>query len=213
MKTVLPWILVLGLGAALGAVYFSGTKKDAELAKLRETSQEAEQLRTELAEAKDQAKLQQNEVEGLRKDQTELLRLRNEVGKLRDQNAELSRQAQTAQTQAERAQAQAAQAVQTGAQQLQQLQSENQQLRSVTAQTVQVAQQNACINNLRQLDGAKQQWALENGKTADAVPTAQDLAPYLKDNKMPVCPAGGTYTLNAVNQPPACSIPGHVLPK
>ena len=29
-----------------------------------------------------------------------------------------------------------------------------------------VSMQNACINNLRQIDAAKQQWALENGKKA-----------------------------------------------
>jgi hypothetical protein len=42
-----------------------------------------------------------------------------------------------------------------------------------------VTDRNTCINNLRQIDAAKNQWA-ENGKTADAVPTAQDIAPYIK---------------------------------
>ena len=73
------------------------------------------------------------------------------------------------------------------------------------------SQANACINNLRQLDAAKHQWALENGKTADAAPNPQDLAPYLKDNVLPLCPAGGLYTLGAVSQPVTCSIPGHTL--
>ena len=40
---------------------------------------------------------------------------------------------------------------------------------------------NTCINNLRQIDAAKQQWALENSKTDDAVPTALELLPYLRD--------------------------------
>jgi prepilin-type N-terminal cleavage/methylation domain-containing protein len=30
------------------------------------------------------------------------------------------------------------------------------------------AQKNACINNLRQIDGAKEQWALENKKSSGA---------------------------------------------
>jgi hypothetical protein len=72
------------------------------------------------------------------------------------------------------------------------------------------SQQNACINNLRQLDAAKNQWALEKGKTATDVPTKEDLLPYLRN--WPVCPAGGTYTINAVGEPPTCSIPGHQLP-
>jgi len=72
------------------------------------------------------------------------------------------------------------------------------------------AQQNACINNLRQLDAAKNQWALENAKKSTDVPTKQDLLPYLR--KWPVCPAGGTYTIGAVGEPPTCSVAGHVLP-
>jgi hypothetical protein len=80
------------------------------------------------------------------------------------------------------------------------------------AQT-EVAQRNACINNLRQIDAAKQQWALENSKTDEAVPVALDLVPYLKGNVFPVCPSGGTYTINSVGVPPTCSIPGHVLPQ
>jgi competence protein ComGC len=75
----------------------------------------------------------------------------------------------------------------------------------------QVSQQNACINNLRQIDAAKQQWALENNKQATDVPTWDDLKPYLRE--IPHCPAGGTYTINAVGDPPHCSVPGHVLPR
>jgi hypothetical protein len=83
---------------------------------------------------------------------------------------------------------------------------------------------NACINNLRQIDAAKQEWALENGKKGDAVPTVQDLTPYIRngvytvpDRKpytsngvLPTCPAGGTYTIGAVSNSPVCTIPGHI---
>jgi len=74
------------------------------------------------------------------------------------------------------------------------------------------SQQNACINNLRQIDAAKNQWALEKGKTADAVPTADDIKVYLMHNQLPRCPQGGTYTLGPVSETPKCSVPGHVLP-
>ena len=73
------------------------------------------------------------------------------------------------------------------------------------------AQQNTCINNLRQLDAAKQQWALENGKTTTDTPTKDDLLPYLK--QWPTCPAGGTYTIGSVGENPTCSIPKHRLPE
>jgi hypothetical protein len=74
----------------------------------------------------------------------------------------------------------------------------------------QTAQKNACINNLRRIDGAKQQWALEKNKSGSDVPTRAELLPYLGD-QFPVCPAGGRYILNDVADGPQCSIPGHSL--
>jgi prepilin-type N-terminal cleavage/methylation domain-containing protein len=52
------------------------------------------------------------------------------------------------------------------------------------------SQKNACINNLRQIDGAAQQLALENKLAASATVTTTDLVPYLK--AAPVCPAAGS---------------------
>jgi len=73
-----------------------------------------------------------------------------------------------------------------------------------------VAMRNVCLSNLHQINGAMQSWALDNNKPADAVVTLQDLSPYLKTPL--VCPAGGTYRLGKVSEPPTCSIPGHALP-
>ena len=61
------------------------------------------------------------------------------------------------------------------------------------------SQKNACINNLRQIDGAMQQWALENKAAPAATVSFSDIQPYLKNSV--ICPAGGTafgdsYTLN-----------------
>ena len=75
----------------------------------------------------------------------------------------------------------------------------------------QTSQTNACINNLRQIDAAKQQWALENGKKSTDTPTKEDLMPYLRS--WPKCPAGGSYTIGTVGETPTCSIPKHVLPQ
>jgi hypothetical protein len=72
------------------------------------------------------------------------------------------------------------------------------------------SQQNACINNLRQLDAAKNQWALEAGKKSTDVPTKENLLPFL--SKWPTCPAGGTYTLGLVGETPKCSFATHELP-
>ena len=95
-------------------------------------------------------------------------------------------------------------------QHLAQLQEEKQR---VAVAGVAVINQNACINNLRQIDAAKQQWALEKNKTDDVVPGVQDLLPYLKDGLFPVCPDGGSYSINAVGERPTCSLPGHILPQ
>ena len=76
----------------------------------------------------------------------------------------------------------------------------------------QTAQMNACVNHLRLIDSAKQQWALEKGKDSATTPTQDDIMPYLGgDQIMPTCPAGGIYQLNAVNQVPTCTIPDHAL--
>lgn len=73
------------------------------------------------------------------------------------------------------------------------------------------ASPSACINNLRQIDGAKEQWAIAQDKQESDIPTWQDLLPYLK--RKPACPQGGMYTIGPVGMPPACTIPGHQLPQ
>lgn len=76
----------------------------------------------------------------------------------------------------------------------------------------QTAQMNACINNLRLIDAAKQQWQLENNKTTNSTPMSVDLQPYMGPGGIwPTCPAGGTYEINAVNESPTCTIPDHAL--
>ena len=86
------------------------------------------------------------------------------------------------------------------------------------------AQQNACINNLRQIDGAKQQWALETKQNGSATPTDTELRTYLVRGTLgplPICPAGGTaatfascYTINDVATAVDCLIvpADHLLP-
>lgn len=70
---------------------------------------------------------------------------------------------------------------------------------------------NPCVNNLRQIEGAKQQWALENHKVTNDIPVWDDILPYLREK--PVCPDGGTYTLGRVGERSTCSIGGsHALP-
>jgi len=77
---------------------------------------------------------------------------------------------------------------------------------------------NACANNLRWLQKAKTKWAHDLNKPDTAVPNEDDLRPVLKGmgagDFYPQCPSSGTYTIGAVSQPVACSVPepGHRLP-
>jgi len=73
------------------------------------------------------------------------------------------------------------------------------------------SQQNACINNLRQIDSGKEQAALAYKiAQAQTVPTAS-VNEYIKGNATPTCPAGGTYTYNTLGTNPVCSVGGHAL--
>jgi hypothetical protein len=79
---------------------------------------------------------------------------------------------------------------------------------------------NACVNNLRQIDGAKNEWAVETGKTNGTIATETDIKPYIKldaAGNIPKCPDGGIYTIGRVGENPTCSlgtniVPPHVLP-
>lgn len=69
------------------------------------------------------------------------------------------------------------------------------------------SQSSVCINNLRQIQSAIQQWATEQKKGPTSVVTETDVTPYLK--KLVVCPAGGTtfgdsYGLTDVSSDPTC---------
>ena len=85
------------------------------------------------------------------------------------------------------------------------------------------SQQNACINNLRQIDGAINEWAMEAGKSnGDAVASVATVSAYIKLNangSVPGCPAGGTYSTSTVGATPqvACTLSSsttspHILP-
>jgi prepilin-type N-terminal cleavage/methylation domain-containing protein len=78
----------------------------------------------------------------------------------------------------------------------------------------QTSQTNACINNLRQIDAAKQQWALENGQLASAVPASAAIGIYvgrLGTGTDVFCPLTGNtgsafagYNILAVSVVPSC---------
>jgi len=81
-------------------------------------------------------------------------------------------------------------------------------------------QARVCINNLTKIEGAAEEFAMENGKKdGDAISYPGDLTPFKLNatHSIPGCPAGGTYSLNAVGASPVCSLgstvsPAHIMP-
>jgi len=73
----------------------------------------------------------------------------------------------------------------------------------------QTSQVNACINNMRVIDSAKEQAAMaQRSSDGDVLPGAQ-ISPYMKGGlESAMCPAGGVYTVNSVGTDPECSIHG-----
>ena len=83
------------------------------------------------------------------------------------------------------------------------------------------AQAKVCIVNLRNLEGAINQWALDNKKQDDDAVSLENIkgsgerTSYIKldsSGNIPSCPAGGQYTLTTVASAPTCTVAGHKLP-
>ena len=72
------------------------------------------------------------------------------------------------------------------------------------------AQKNACINNLRQIDGAKEEWALEAKQKSGATTDEAAVNSYIKGGAQG-CPGGGKYTNTTVATPPTCDVAGHTM--
>ena len=77
------------------------------------------------------------------------------------------------------------------------------------------SQTDACLNNLRQIDGAAQTYALEANKQPTSVYTVPDIKPYLHlgpNGELPSCPASGTYGPGLTfGEPPYCTVHGAIL--
>ena len=72
----------------------------------------------------------------------------------------------------------------------------------------------ACMANLKQIQGAKAEWAIETHQTPTDTPADSDLfGPTVYIREKPSCPAGGTYFVGAVGEKVRCSLggPGHSL--
>jgi len=83
------------------------------------------------------------------------------------------------------------------------------------------SQANVCINNLRQVEAAVNQWAMETGQTSGTpIPNVSTVSTYIKLNSggnVPICPTSGSYITTSVGLVPqvSCSLstltPAHSL--
>lgn len=85
----------------------------------------------------------------------------------------------------------------------------------------QTSRAKSCISNLKQIQAAKEQWAMDNNKSNSDTPTWSDLkGPSLyiraQDDAALTCPGGGSYTIGNMATDPRCSLstsdPPHILP-
>lgn len=82
-----------------------------------------------------------------------------------------------------------------------------------------ISARNICINNLKQIDGAVERWAIDNNMPEGTVPSVsqeEDIYNYVDGGK-PVCPSRGEYAIHAVGAKPqvTCSMAeseAHKLP-
>jgi chromosome segregation ATPase len=202
LKRWFAWLCLALMLVAEILLFRAVREKEAAQTGLRAAQFQMRQMQKDLDELKNSnTGLQASEILRLRKQNeiytNRLARAQSAIDQLVAELDQTGQQLATART-----------ALQLQQDHLQQLQAEN---RLVTDAGLAIIHRNTCINSLRQIDAAKNQWALEKNKTVDAVPTVKDLLPYLKDGVFPVCPDGGTYSINSVDAVPTCSVAGHSL--
>ncbi len=204
VKRVFAWACLALVLVAEVALFRAYREKDAMQVDLRAAQVESHQAKTELdALRASNTGLQAAEISRLRK-QNQIIT--NQLALLQASLVQLGNEGHSNAVHL----ATARMALKLQQQHMEQLQDESQQIIDTS---VAIIARKTCINNLRLIDDAKQQWAVGNSKPDTAMPTTKDLLPYLKDNVFPTCPDGGTVSLNAVDEVPTCSIPCHTLPQ
>ncbi len=209
VKRWFPWVCLAMMLLADVFLFNSIREKDAITLKLRDTEVQLRQTQDELADLKNSdVGLQASEILRLRK-QNEILTnrfagLEEELAQLQVENSSNAQHLATARL-----------AIRLQQQHLLELESETERILNTAAANATndaaIIAQKTCLGNLRRIDDAKQAWATDNNAPDTAVPKETDLLPYLKTDQFPSCPSGGTYSINAVNELPTCSFPGHVF--
>jgi competence protein ComGC len=67
------------------------------------------------------------------------------------------------------------------------------------------AQKTACHAQLKQIDGSKEMWKVQEKRADGDTLSESQLGAYFKDG-MPTCPGGGSYTIAPVGTDATCSV-------
>jgi DNA repair exonuclease SbcCD ATPase subunit len=157
------------------------------------------------------------EIERLKKDAQELPKLRGEITRLRTRKAEFDKMEEEIEPLKAAVRELASIKKQNNqlANREQYLTQLNRQIQGQMAQGQQAvggkavfAQYKQCVINLKQLDGAAQQWALETKKIARSPVEVEGIKPYLRGSRLPLCPIGGHYSFRTVSESPTCAVHG-----
>ena len=211
VKRWFAWVCLALMLVAEIFLFQANRQKDAALLSLRDTQAQLHDMQAELEALKNSnVGLQASEILRLRK-QNEIITnrfaaLEYSLSQLGSENESNAQHLATARL-----------AIQLQQEHLQELETKNEQIQdaaeSSATNAASVIAQKTCLGNLRRIDDAKQEWAGDNDAPNNAVPTVAELLPYLKGGIFPVCPSGGTYSINAIDEVPTCSYPGHILPE
>jgi hypothetical protein len=209
VKRWFPWACLALMLAADLFLFRAIRQKDAIEIDLRDAHAQLRQTQAELDALK-------NSDVGLQASQILRLRKQNEIMTNRFAGMEaLLAEAQTENLSNAQHLTTARLAIRLQQEHLQQLEAQTEQILQAAGadatNSAAIISKTTCLSNLRRIDDAKQAWATENSEPDGAVPKAADLLPYLAGGIFPVCPSGGTYSINAVNEAPTCSYPGHLF--
>lgn len=195
---IIPWLLVVFLGATTAMLFSNAQKRDLDIATLRAQVEQFDALRAELDDAR-KTQVNQNELERLRKESDEVYKLRNQVAQLQKKLKEIPPPP----------------APEIVYQQFQEPPPPPPPTEPVpetpTEDPVTRQQREQCLHNMNVIEEAKTMWAVANNKQAGERMTVIDITTALPNSSMPLCPSGGVYNLNEVGIPVSCSISSHSL--
>ncbi len=188
----LLWMLI---GVSVAGIVTLSFKAEAQKSAFRELQGQRAALQ-QAATDKDRLKsisIDPAEMERLRRETAVLLRLRNEYNKLSRDGGDSVQDARTPDA-------------------LQKVLDEREDILNEEHDIQRLSDRAACIKTLELIAVAKERWASDNAAEKGLPVTMDNLMDYVPEHVLPVCPAGGHYSVNRIGAAPVCSVGGHSIP-